>query len=145
MVGSIKEVMEKEHAKISELLEKLEVDAATNSADVKKDFNELRNCMKQHFYIEDEAIFSIFTTMKEREVPAIFDLMQEHGIILSHLSDIERKINSNQPLDLEKLKGVFIEHQRVEERFFYTILEKELNENQKAFIVNKVGRLSEKK
>ena len=115
---SIKEVMLKEHGKANVLIEKLDKDVQESSPDTKKDFNELRLFLKAHFYVEDEAIFNIFTTMKEREVSSIFDLMQEHGIILGNLSDIERAINKNQPIDIAPLKKNFREHSLVEERFF---------------------------
>ena len=114
----IKEVMVKEHAKIAILLEKLEADIANNQ-EARKDFQELRSYMKQHFYIEDDAIFSIFSNMNDKEVSSIFDLMQEHGLILGDLNDVEKAITKNLPVDLIKLKKDMKEHFEIEEKFFY--------------------------
>lgn len=141
MAESIKEVMMREHAKINAIVLELE-ESIKVSVDVKKKFYELRAFLKNHFMIEDEAIFSIFSTMKEKDVSIVFDLMQEHGVILGYLNDIEKNLNKNLPVDLGKFKQSFLEHSRVEDRFFYPNLEKELNENQREFIISKVRALS---
>jgi hemerythrin len=136
MSPSIKDMMLSEHRKIDEILKESE---AKEEAIFKSYLIKLKDILLNHFLIEDEIISAIIINIKEKEVGAIFETMQEHSKIIE---DINQILKTKPEEDVEdrvfQLQRDIRAHLKIEEKFFYNLIEKDLNENQKKFIITKL-------
>ena len=129
--------MLEEHEKINNLLLNLE----ENNELTSEKFLELKRELGLHFALEEKAIFYLYNKIRNNEVEEIFDLMQEHGDILIILKSIEQDLESKLKPNLNGLIELLSKHTNFENAVFYPKLDKDLNEEQKADMLNKINEL----
>jgi hypothetical protein len=138
MEKNISKIMSEEHKKLDRLLEEFE----KNLEDVEK-FNKFKWNMEKHFNIEEKVVFDVYSRVREEEIPAIFDLMEEHKEILRLITDIEEDIEKEKIKDISLLKEVLERHRKFEEEDFYPELDLDLDKEQKQEIIEKSKTLFE--
>ena len=138
MEKEISEIMAEEHKKLDNLLDEFE----KNLADVEK-FNKFKLNLEKHFNIEEKAVFEVYTKVREEDIPAIFDLMEEHKEILRLITDIEDSVKEEKIQDIEELKVVLERHRKFEEEEFYPELDEDLSVEEKQEIREKSEKLLE--
>lgn len=136
-MDSITNLMLEEHEKINNLLLNLE----ENNELTSEKFLELKRELGLHFALEEKAIFYLYNKIRNNEVEEIFDLMQEHGDILIILKSIEQDLESKLKPNLNGLIELLSKHTNFENAVFYPKLDKDLNEEQKADMLNKINEL----
>ncbi|MFA5020245.1 MAG: hemerythrin domain-containing protein [Candidatus Pacearchaeota archaeon] len=139
MYEKIRQKMLEEHGRIDSMLSEFE--GSLNSKNAEEIFNRFKWNLEKHFFIEERAIFAMHNNTNECEISDTFKLMQEHGEILALLKTIESKIKSNSIEDISNLKNVLKKHVEFENIYFYPNLEKNLNEQQKKEIVDRVEEI----
>lgn len=133
----VRNIMIQEHQRLNSMLDELEWSLSKNSTNIKELFNKFKANLEKHFYIEEKIIFDIAVNMKQEDVETNFDLMTEHGEIISELKKVENDLNMNNVLDITELKDKLMKHTNFEDLFFYPRLQEKLSEQQTAFIIDK--------
>jgi len=133
----VRNIMIQEHQRLNSMLDELEWSLSKNSTNIKELFDKFKANLEKHFYIEEKIIFDIAVNMKQEDVETNFDLMTEHGEIISELKKVENDLNMNNMPDITELKDKLIKHTNFEDLFFYPRLQEKLSEQQTAFIIDK--------
>jgi iron-sulfur cluster repair protein YtfE (RIC family) len=127
--------MDMEHGTINSYLKELKK-GLEKKEDVKKIFYKLKWIIEKHFFLEEKAIFLMYQNIKGEQIAHIFELMQEHGVILELLKNIENAIkNKVEHINLSYLEETLDTHQLKEDKYFYPELENDLTENQRKEII----------
>ena len=138
-MGIIEELMMKEHAVLSSLLNQVE-DAIRNYFEKAQPlFNKFKWSLEKHFFVEEKAIFVLLDKVRgEMQISDIFDLMQEHGVILEQVKNVEEAFLDGQVPEIENLKKAIEKHAEFEDKVFYPKLDENLNPQQKQEIIDRI-------
>lgn len=132
MEKQIQEAMLKEHKRIEEMLVELET-----SCDAVK-LNELKWNVQKHFFIEENAVFSLYTPATELEVENVDQILREHETIMSLIEQVELDFNVG---EVEKIIGLLRSHARFEDERFYPALDEQLDDVAKKKIIGRVEEI----
>lgn len=135
----ISEVMIEEHARLTKMLLNL-IKNIENKKEIRKIFIEFKWNLEKHFFIEEKAIFSAYGS-KIEVGRKVVNLIEEHKEMLSILKEAEKEIDKGKFPDLSKFKKIMLRHQEIEDDYFYTGLENNLNEDLKAEILDKTSEI----
>lgn len=120
---SITKLMIAEHRIIDRYLKKFQkvLDASS--------FKEFNNKVKQHFDLEEGAIFRLTEKFIGKEQEGLLVLRKQHKAMLKMMKKINLKKPEKTKKVVNELSGVLIKHAKYEEKVFYpkldTMLEKE--------------------
>jgi iron-sulfur cluster repair protein YtfE (RIC family) len=134
----IRDLMLGEHVRINHFLNEFEKNLRNSKEDNQLLFDRFKWSLEKHFFVEEKAIFAISQNLFGNEISDIFDLMDQHGIILELIKPIEKGIRKNIPLDISKLKEDLMNHAEFEDDVFYPKLDKMLNKEQKQEIILRI-------
>lgn len=135
----ISEVMIEEHGRLTKMLLNL-IKNIESKKEIKKIFIEFKWNVEKHFFIEEKAIFSAYSS-KVEVGKKVINLIEEHKEMLSILKGVEKEIDNKKFPDLSKFKKIMLRHQEIEDDYFYTGLENNLNEDEKAEILDKASEI----
>ncbi|MEN7982181.1 MAG: hemerythrin domain-containing protein [Nanoarchaeota archaeon] len=130
---SINELLIKEHGKLLSFL--INFTKEEDKEKAKNLFDNFKWTLQKHFFVEEKAIFNFYEKIKGEEVHEIFDLMGEHGDLLELMKFVEEDFSKDK---IEDLKKLLIKHQNFEDDVFYPKLDKDLNEQQKKELIEKI-------
>lgn len=133
MEKSINEIMKKEHLKIDEMIEKFKNSKDKTSKDSQYLFNKLSWAIKEHFFMEEKLIFSVYDL--EVEIHDNNELIDEHGAILKIIKNIDDKKFIDITEELLKLENILKAHSKLEEEIFYENLDNNLSDEEKNEII----------
>ncbi len=129
--------MLKEHAKIDSKI--IDVENSLNNKDEMKSLlNELKWLLDKHFFIEEKVIFNIYSKLKEDESQDIIELLKQHKDILWLIKNIQNPSVSNIKVKIKELKDILRIHTKIENNVFYPNLDKELDENSRKIILERI-------
>lgn len=140
MPEMISKVMRQEHARLASLLSKLMIVLGEKSEDSKKSFIELKWNVEKHFKIEEEAIFEAYGDRIQVDKKEIH-LIQEHKLMISMIKEFEIQIEKEEYPDFTEFQTIMLNHQNKEDDYFYNKLEENLNEDQKADVLDKIKEM----
>lgn len=132
----IADVMRDEHIRLTKMLLGLMSVVSADSEGTFKKFIEFKWNIEKHFFVEEQAIFAVYTSKVDvgrREV----NLISEHKLMAKMLTEFEARIYKGELPDFSDFRKIMFKHQGVEDDYFYTGLETNLNEDMKADIINK--------
>jgi hemerythrin superfamily protein len=136
-------LMLKSHCKLEVLLKNFKVGTDKDVDSISDNFEEFAKELKNHLFVEEEAIFKFIGPMRNEEYQEIIpDLISEHNLLLEKLSDLKEKIVEGNDIDITNFEKLLVQHKNYEEEFFYPQLEEKLEESQKEKIIKKVKKLS---
>lgn len=67
------------------------------------------------------------------------ELSKEHLVILEKLVTLRKKLKKREPFDLSELKKLLVKHKNFEEKNVYPVLDQEINEGEKRFIIDRIN------
>jgi len=129
-------LMINEHKKIREIFNKFEREQ--NSEKKEGLYNKFKWAIEKHLFVEEKAIFTFSQNISGRIVSDIFRLMDEHGDILNLIKDIEYNLDKKIEPVFSELKEILKNHEKFEEETFYPELDKMLNNQQKAELIERI-------
>ena len=125
-----------EHKKIKEIFNKFEKEE--NSEKREELYNNFKWAIEKHIFVEEKAIFTFSQNISGRIVSDVFRLMDEHGEILNLIKEIEYESDKDIEPVFSELKEILKNHEKFEEETFYPGLDKMLNNQQKAELIERI-------
>jgi len=134
---SIKQFMVEEHGKIFVLLNDFKKNLAKDNAD--DYFQKLKDKLEPHVFAEEKAIMIL--NDEGKKFKEIVTILQQHDEIEELMGKIEdnlgRKLDHYEE-NVKKIMGLLKVHVILENTKFYPKLDKELNDNQKTRVLQKL-------
>lgn len=140
--NDVSSLMLQEHAKLNKKMADIQRNIGIPGNELVLFLKELKEELKKHFNLEEEAIFDLYDKISEEGVTDMFEIMQEHGEIMGMIKHIEKelikggeKISKN---NLISLKEKLIKHLEFENETFYKDLDEKLDEQEKQHLIKKI-------
>ena len=130
---SILRIMTKHHSILTQLISELDGTWAR--------FDSFKWELEKHLFIEEKAVFMYWNSADLESHAVVPNLIKEHSKILDLLGGIETAVKSGMDVNLSPLKEFLIKHKRYEEDVFYPKLDKELDEEVKQMIRERIGKM----
>ena len=142
--NTILSLMVKDHCKIEKFLEKLEEDIDKDFQIMKKSFFKYEWELEKHLFVEEKAIFISYNPKDvSKGYKMLPELKIQHNFILNKLNnwrnDVINKRGINGFYDFIKF---LLSYRRYEEKEVYPNLDKELNDDQKNQIIQKINEIT---
>jgi len=136
---SILNLMIKDHNSLMQNLKDIEENVNKDKSYITRSFNNFKWNLEKHFFVEERAIFTFYNPEKIDEGYNTFlKLTKEHTKILAKVKEVEKKIKEQNEIDFEELKDLLINHKTLEENKMYPILDEEIAEGEKRFIIQRI-------
>lgn len=137
MTEAISELMMGDHVKINRML--LDFDEAPKEKpETSLLFEEFKWNLEKHFFAEEKAIFAIMQNIEGADIDDVFQLMEEHGQIMTAIQNEEKSIKIGSHSDISPLLEIIKNHAKYEDEVFYPKLDEFLKEEQKKEMVKRI-------
>jgi len=149
-MGQISQVLLRHHQKITLLFEDFDENPNLDS------FNRLNKQLERHFHIEENAIFSILGDVVFTWIDKLVNkyhhytdntveqILREHKKLLELADDLKEQLRKTRTADettMSVFRNMLGTHAFFEDNYFYPRLDKELDENKKRRIIEKLEEL----
>lgn len=139
----ISELMVKDHNLIMQSIKGLEDIKERDITYINKLFNDFKWNLEKHFFVEERAVFTFYNPEKIDESYEIFSkLAKQHTQILKKVESLQKKLQKWEPFDFEDLKKLLVAHKNLEENNLYPVLDQEISEGEKRFIIERIEDIS---
>jgi hemerythrin-like domain-containing protein len=140
---NILELMVKDHCKIEQLLDELEVNVEKEYPTMIKSFNKFEWNLEKHIFVEEKAIFTSYNPGDVIEgYKMLPELTKQHNVILNKLDLMRKDIqNKRKFTDIYSFKELLIKHKNFEEQSVYPKLDQVLDEEGKKHIVERINEI----
>ena len=136
---AILDLMVKDHSRILEYLKDVEKNLGLDFGFLSNSFNVFQWNLEKHFFVEERAIFTSYNPDRVDEGYKVFlDLSEQHTEILKKIESLRKKLQRRKPFDLNEIKNLLIKHKTFEEKNVYPVLDQEINEGEKRFIIERI-------
>jgi hemerythrin superfamily protein len=136
---AILDLMVKDHKILLDYLKDVENNLGLDFGFLSNSFNSFQWNLEKHFFVEERAIFATYNPdYPDKEYDYFSDLMNQHTKILEKIESLRNKLQKREPFDLNELKKLLIEHKTFEEKNIYPVLDKEIDECEKRFIIDRI-------
>ncbi len=138
----ILDVMVKDHNRLMEYLSDVESNQRRDSDLLRRSFNTFQWNLEKHFFVEERAIFTSYNPNKIIEGYEVFlDLSKQHTKILEKVESLRSKLQDKNPFDVTDLKQMLVKHKTFEEKKVYPVLDQEIDEGEKRFIIERINEM----
>ena len=135
---SILKTMDKDHKKINEILIDFGKEENKNFEKSKHVFIRFKWMIEKHFFIEEKAIFSLYTAESPEEYENLMKILKEHREILDLIVKSEEILFDQKKLEIDELKHAILAHVKFEDEVFYPRLDELLDEEQKQEMIDRI-------
>ena len=137
---AITELMIKDHVKLMKYLKDVEKNFGRDFGFLSDSFNTFQWTLEKHFFVEERAIFTSYNPdYIDDNYNFFLDLSKQHTNILEEIESLRKKLQKREPFDLNKLKKMLQEHKTFEEKKVYPVLDLEISEGEKRFIIERIN------
>lgn len=136
----IADVMRQEHIRLANMLGDLITNITKGSKDSFKKFIQLKWNVEKHFFIEEKAIFEAYSDKVEVDNKEI-RLIEEHKQMIEMILNAKKMMEQGKVPDFTEFQKFMLKHQKIEDEHFYTGLENNLTEDEKAEILDKTREI----
>ena len=138
----ILDLMVKDHQRLIKYLSAVEKNLKKDQALLISSFYKFEWHLQKHIFVEERAIFSFYTpsyigTMYEQ----ISNIKKQHNNILKKLDSMKKDLQNQNPLCITDFKKILVKHKNFEEISIYPVLDQELTEDKKRFIINRIKEI----
>jgi hemerythrin-like domain-containing protein len=134
-ITTISRIMGAEHIAINSLIDELWLNLDNNCSDAV--FKRLKWMLEKHFYLEEKAIFELYTPKNDKDLMQVAELVKQHEELRALFANIGEAIEQGIKLNLKIFEELAKKHAQFEDDIFYPKLDAELSEEQKAKIIDK--------
>jgi iron-sulfur cluster repair protein YtfE (RIC family) len=139
---AILDLMVKDHTRLFEYLKDVENNLGNEFGILSNSFNTFQWNLEKHFFVEERAIFTTYNPDEpDKKYNFFSDLMDQHEEILEKINSLRKKLQKREPFDLNDLKKLLITHRTYEEKNIYPIIDQELDEGEKLFIIDRIKEI----
>ena len=137
---AILDLMVRDHNRLMECLKDVEKNLGRDFGFLSNSFNVFQWNLEKHFFVEERAIFTSYNPDSVDEGYEIFlDLSKQHTEILEKIESLRKKLQRREPFDLNEIKNLLIKHKTFEEKNVYQVLDQEIDEEEKRFIIERIN------
>ena len=137
---SILDLMVGDHAKIEKLIQDLK-NSSPDVLSVKKAFDNFKWEFERHLFAEEKAVFTFYNPKSVRDYGVVPGMLKDHQSLLKMLDEMEKDVTHGKRVDLTGFHELLTKHKSFEEDFFYPKLDKELSEEQKEGMIERINTL----
>ena len=134
MTDSIRGLMQNEHQKIENIISEYRKSDKT-TADAQYLFDKLIWMIKEHFFLEEKLIFSVYNLEIENHDNE--ELISQHKSILEILENMSKKKLEETSELLQNAEDELIAHSKLEEEIFYERLDETLSDKEKEDLISR--------
>jgi hypothetical protein len=139
---AILDLMVKDHIQIMKYIKDVENNLGKDFGLLSESFNTLHWNLEKHFFVEERAIFASYKPEEpDKEYAYFSDIMNQHTGILEKIESLRKKLQARKPFDLSETKNLLIKHKTFEEKHVYPILDQEIDEREKRFIIDRINEI----
>jgi len=136
---AILDLMVKDHNRLMEYLKDVENNLGRDFGFLSNSFNTFQWNLEKHFFVEERAIFNSNKLGPVNIRYEVFlDLSKQHTEIFEKIESLRKKLQKREPFDLDELKKLLVEHKNFEEKNIYPVLDQEIEEDEKHFIIKRI-------
>ena len=140
---AILELMTKDHIKIIKYLDIVEKNLRKDPNTVMPFFHTFEWNLEKHFFVEERAIFTSYNPDLVDEGYTLFlDLAKQHTILLEKLRSLKKKLQNKKAFDFNDFKRMLMKHKNFEEESVYPVLDQEIDEGEKRFIIERINEIT---
>ncbi|KYK23795.1 hypothetical protein AYK24_00750 [Thermoplasmatales archaeon SG8-52-4] len=137
---AILELMVKDHIRLFEYLKDVEKNLGNDFGNLSNSFNTFQWNLEKHFFVEERAIFLSYSPDEpEKQYDFFSDLMDQHAEILGIIESLRKKLQKREPIDLNELKKLLVNHKTFEEKNIYPVIDQEIDEGEKGYIIDRIN------
>ena len=137
---AILDLMVRDHNRLMEYLKDVEKNLGRDFGFLSNSFNVFQWNLEKHFFVEERAIFTSYNLDRVDEGYEVFlDLSKQHTEILKKIESLRKKLQRREPFDLNEIKNLLIKHKTFEEKNVYPVLDQEIDEEEKRFIIERIN------
>ena len=137
---AILDLMVQDHNRLIEYLKDVEINLGRDFGFLSNSFNVFQWNLEKHFFVEERAIFTSYNPDRFDEGYEVFlDLSKQHTEILKKIESLRKKLQRREPFDLNEIKNLLIKHKTFEEKNVYPVLDQEIDEGEKRFIIERIN------
>ena len=137
---AILDLMVRDHNRLMEYLKDVEKNLGRDFGFLSNSFNVFQWNLEKHFFVEERAIFTSYNPDRIDEGYEVFlDLSEQHTEILKKIESLRKKLQRREPFDLNEIKNLLIKHKTFEEENVYPVLDQEIDEGEKRFIIERIN------
>ena len=137
---AILDLMVRDHNRLMDYLRDIENNLGMDFGFLSNSFNVFQWNLEKHFFVEERAIFTSYNPDRVDEGYEIFlDLSKQHTEILKKIESLRKKLQRREPFDLNEIKNLLIKHKTFEEKNVYPVLDQEIDEGEKRFIIERIN------
>jgi hypothetical protein len=139
---SILDLMVKDHARLFRLLSTVESYFDRDKDRLMETLKVFEWNLEKHFFVEERAIFTSYNPERVEEGYELFiDLAKQHTKILEKMKAMKNQILEKGSADTAEFKELLTNHKNFEEKNIYLRLDKEIEEGEKRFIIERITDL----
>ena len=130
-----------EHGNLRELLAKFRKDSDEDLKRALNSFERFKDRHGKHVFIEEKAVFNFSSKVKKMQILKI--IIKQHREILKFIRKIESLLDDEKDATpvTANLQEFLKAHIRLEEKKFYPVIDKELNDKEREKILKKITRI----
>ena len=134
----IQEAMFAEHKRIESMLKKFEKCVEEENDSLEEKLNPLKWNIQKHFFVEENAVFSLYVPASSWEVSSVDQVLREHEEIMKLIEKTEKNLNRE---NINEIISLLRKHAKFEEDNFYPNLDEQLSSEQKEKILGRVEEI----
>ena len=134
----VQEAMLAEHKKIESMFKKLEKGVETGKTHLIEKLNEIKWNIQKHFFVEENAVFSLYVPASTWEVSSVDQILREHEEIMKFIEKTEKNLSKEK---IDGLISMIRMHAKFEDDNFYPALDEQLDGEQKEKILGRIDEV----
>jgi len=138
---TILNLMVSHHALLETIFVLFRDEAKEKSKRAEATLSELLWEVRKHFFTEENAIFDFFPLRSMNVFTMINHLKDEHLVMLDSLKKFSDNLPEITDEEIEKFYNLLESHREIEEKELYPKLDKELREEQKRQVIDRINEI----
>ena len=138
--NAILDVMVKDHNRLMKYLKDVKNNIKSDYEVLLKSFNTFEWNLEKHFFVEERAIFTSYNPDYIDDGYQLFsDLSKQHTIILEKVESLRKRLRMGKTIVISDLEEMLLKHKTFEEKNVYPVLDLEINEGEKRFMIERIN------
>ena len=140
--NAILDVMVKDHNRLMNYLKDVKNNLESDFEVLLKLFNTFEWNLEKHFFVEERAIFTSYNPDYIEDGHQLFtNLSKQHTNILEKVESLRKRLRMGKSIDVSDLEEILLKHKTYEEKNVYPVLDLEISEGEKRFMIERINEV----
>ena len=132
-------IMVKDHNRLMKYLIDVENNLNSDFEVLLKYFNTFEWNLEKHFFVEERAVFTDYNPDYFEDGHQLFTtLSKQHTKILEKVEFLRKRLRMGKSIDVSDLEAILLKHKTYEEKNVYPVLDLEISEGEKRFMIERI-------